>query len=65
VHCVFHPKNQQKQSKKSAKFGGFFVFLGQVKTERDAGICQPLGARGQGFFHESGFGHLGAVCGAF
>jgi hypothetical protein len=33
---------------KCVKFGGVFVFLrhvGQVKTERDAGICQPLSAR--------------------
>ena len=39
--------------------------MGQVKTERDAGICQPLGARGQGFLHGGGFGHLGTACGAF
>jgi len=44
------------------------VFLrsaGLVKTERDAGICQPLVARDQGFFHGGGFGQLGAVRGAF
>ena len=32
--------------------------MGQVKTERDAGICQPLGAREQGFLHGGGFGHV-------
>ena len=43
----------------------FLRSVGQVKTESDAGVCQPLGAREQGFFHGGGFGHLGAVCGAF
>ena len=43
----------------------FLRSVGQVKTERDAGICQPLGAREQGFFHGGGFGQLGAVRGAF
>ena len=43
----------------------FLRSVGQVKTERDAGICQPLGARGQGFLHGGGFGHLGTACGAF
>ena len=37
----------------------------QVKTERDAGVCQPLGAREQGFSRGGGFGHLGTACGAF
>jgi len=53
---------------KCAKFGGFFVFLrhvGQVKTERDAGISQPLVAREQGFLHGGGFGCLGTLRGAF
>jgi hypothetical protein len=39
--------------------------VGRVKTERDAGVCQPLGAREQGYFHGGGFGHLGTACGAF
>ena len=43
----------------------FLRSVGQVKTERDAGICQPLGAREQGFFHGGGFGQLGTVRGAF
>ena len=43
----------------------FLRSVGQVKTERDAGICQPLGARDQGFFHGGGFGQLGTVRGAF
>ena len=43
----------------------FLRSAGQVKTERYAGICQPLGAREQGFFHGGGFGQLGAVRGAF
>ena len=43
----------------------FLRSAGQVKTERCAGICQPLGARGQGFFHGGGFGQLGTVRGAF
>ena len=43
----------------------FLMSVGQVKTERDAGICQPLGAREQGFFHGGGFRRLDTVCGAF
>ena len=43
----------------------FSRHVGQVKTERDAGVCQPLGAREQGFFSGGGFGHKGGVCGAF
>jgi hypothetical protein len=43
----------------------FLMSVGQLKTESDAGICQHLGAREQGFFHGGGFGCLGAVCGAF
>ena len=43
----------------------FLMSVGQVKTERDAGICQPLGTREQGFFHGGGFGQLGAVRGPF
>jgi hypothetical protein len=39
--------------------------VGQVKTERDAGFCQPLGAREQGFFHGGGLACLGTVCGVF
>jgi hypothetical protein len=39
----------------------FLRSVGQVKTEKYAGICQPLGAREQGFFHGGGFGQLGAV----
>jgi len=41
----------------------FLRSVGQVKTERDAGICQPLGGRDQGFFPGGGFGHFGTVCG--
>ena len=51
-----------------SQFWRLSVFLrsvGQVKTERDAGICQPLGARDQGFFHGGGYGQLGTVRGAF
>ena len=57
------PKNVEKY-----QFCRFFVFLrsvGQVKAEKYAGICQPLGAREQGLFHGGGFGQLGAVRGAF
>ena len=43
----------------------FLRSAGQGKTERYAGICQPLGARDQGFFHGGGFGQLGTVRGAF
>ena len=43
----------------------FLLSVGQLKTESDGGICQPLGAREQGFFHGGGCGHLGAVCGTF
>jgi hypothetical protein len=39
--------------------------VGQVKTERNAGFCQPLGARDQGFFPGGSFGHLVTVCGVF
>ena len=47
--------------------GNFFQHPGgsMGPTEREAGICQPLGAREQGFFHGGGFGHLGTACGAF
>ena len=41
----------------------FLRSVGQVKTERDAGICQTLGARDQGFFPGGCFGHFGTVCG--
>jgi hypothetical protein len=43
----------------------FLKSVGQVKTERHAGICQPLGTREQGFFHGGGFGQIGAVRGPF
>jgi hypothetical protein len=32
--------------------------------KRDTGICQPLGAREQGFSRGGDFGHLGTACGA-
>ena len=43
----------------------FLKSVGQVKTERCAGVCQPLGTRVQGFFHGGGFGQIGAVHGPF
>ena len=36
----------------------FLRSAGLVKTERDAGICQPLVARDQGFFHGVILGNL-------